>query len=679
MLAAAVDGDGRLVFVGLAESRRTMARRGLVERTSPDGTLDPSFYGLGWRHIYEAQSPIQSADMALWSVLIDGTRIVAAGSDASPFSLPSLGVVVALDASGDLDRTFNRRGLYFDNARFFYGVARRTDGYIVSGTERATPRVSLRARHHGATGSGMRDGRGARVALQGLGDRRQRVRAAHLPTLSAPDVVTSEAARHEGRAPLRRRVRRERAAHPDGAPFPRGSRATHDARRRSGPGPDCFVPAVVQRSHRRRLAMRFTAPFFATFLVGCGARTALDVPDDGSAPDIAAVDAARVDTAIVDASSPDATRPDVTPPVDVPSTACARWTATSPRAITNPDRDRAPGAVRVLDDRVWIGYQSSNPDPPGNQAWFVQVTDALGAPVAEARRVLPSPGELQGYGPLSLWTDPVTRVHAAMAWDEGRGCNIVRLADDATPRGAPLRVADVDCSSVVATRDGWSLLTRESAGGVFTQLHVIDDAGRERSTLRLPGGAARVVTATRLVFSDGTFLFAWATPTAVFARRFDASGRSVGAEESFDAGVSVSAIRLAESNGEVVLGWSGSIADADARIALTRVSRDGVRASPTASMTMPGPRVGDWSVAVNGADLALLWNSGGAGRDATLRFAVLDAQRLTERSAIDVPGVGFPHQMSLRATSRSFVGVYGALPRAGLTEVWTIAFRCDAR
>ncbi len=427
------------------------------------------------------------------------------------------------------------------------------------------------------------------------------------------------------------------------------------------------------------VTMRFTTPFFATLLAGCGARTALDAPDDASAPDIAAVDAARVDTATVDASSPDATRPDVSPPVDVPLASCARWTATSPLAITDPDRDRAPGAVRVLDDRVWIGYQSSNPDPPGNQAWFVQVTDALGAPVAGARRVLPSPGELQGYGPLSLWTDPVTRVHAAMAWDEGRGCNIVRLADDASPRGAPLRVGDVDCFSVVATRDGWNLLTRDTSGGVFTQLHVIDAAGREGSTLRLPGGAARVVTSTRMVFSDGTFLYAWATSTTVFARRFDASGRAVSAEASFEAGVSVSAIRLAESSGEVVLGWSGSLADAVSRIALTRVSRDGVRASPTASMTMPGPRVGDWSVAVNGADLALLWNSGGEGRSSTLRFAVLDAQRLTERSATDVPGVGFPHQMSLRATSRGFVGVFGALPPAGLTEVWTIGFRCDAR
>ena len=145
LLAAAVDGDGRLVFVGYAESRRTMTRRGLVVRASPNGTLDRGFYGLGWRHVYEAQSPIQSANTALWSVLIDGPRIVAAGSDASPFNLPSLGVVVVLDASGELDRTFNQRGLYFDTARFFYGVARRTDGYIVSGTERATPRVSLRA------------------------------------------------------------------------------------------------------------------------------------------------------------------------------------------------------------------------------------------------------------------------------------------------------------------------------------------------------------------------------------------------------------------------------------------------------------------------------------------------------------------------------------------------------
>lgn len=425
--------------------------------------------------------------------------------------------------------------------------------------------------------------------------------------------------------------------------------------------------------------MRCTAPLFALFLAGCGARTALDVPVDASAPDIAAVDAARVDTLLVDAAPPDATRPDVPPPVDVSLSACARWTATRPRAITSPDRDRAPGAVRVLDDRVWIGYQSSNPDPPGNQAWFVQVTDALGAPAADARRVLPSPGELQSYGPLSLWTDPVTRAHAAMAWDEGRGCNIVRLADDASPRGAALRVGDVDCFSVAATRSGWSLLTREPVGGVFTQLHVTDDAGRERTTLRLPGGAARVVASTRLVFSDETFLYAWATATTVFVRRFDGSGRAVSPEARFEAGVSVSSVRLAESSDEVVLGWSGSLADADSRIALTRVSRDGVRASPTASMTMPGPRVGDWSVAARGVDLALLWNSGGEGRNATLRFAVLDAQRLTARTAIDVPGVGFPHQMSLRATSRGFVGVYGALPAAGLTEVWTIAFPCDAR
>jgi len=74
-----------------------------------------------------------------------GARIVAVGSDASAFRLPSLGVVAVFDASGALDAGFNGRGILFDNARYFHSVAGRSDGYVVSGTERAAARVSLRA------------------------------------------------------------------------------------------------------------------------------------------------------------------------------------------------------------------------------------------------------------------------------------------------------------------------------------------------------------------------------------------------------------------------------------------------------------------------------------------------------------------------------------------------------
>lgn len=145
LLSAAVDGEGRLVFVGVSESVRTLALRGLILRTTPEGALDRAFASQGWRHLYRAASLTQSADVAFWSVLVDGARIVVAGSNATPFRLPSLGVVAAFDASGSLDQTFAEGGVFFDPARYFHGVARRSDGYVVSGTERLVARVSVRA------------------------------------------------------------------------------------------------------------------------------------------------------------------------------------------------------------------------------------------------------------------------------------------------------------------------------------------------------------------------------------------------------------------------------------------------------------------------------------------------------------------------------------------------------
>ncbi len=144
-LAAAVDDAGRLVFVGSSESARTLAQRGLIARTTADGALDLGFAAQGWRHVYEAPSLTQSADTVFWGVLVDGPRVVAVGSDASPFRLPSRGVVAAFDDAGELDRAFAGRGLLFDFVRYFHSVARRSDGYILSGTERSAARVSLRA------------------------------------------------------------------------------------------------------------------------------------------------------------------------------------------------------------------------------------------------------------------------------------------------------------------------------------------------------------------------------------------------------------------------------------------------------------------------------------------------------------------------------------------------------
>jgi uncharacterized delta-60 repeat protein len=144
-LAAAVDDEGRLVFVGYSESGRTPAVRGLVARTTADGALDRGFAAQGWRHVYAAPSATQTPHVAFWGVLVDGARILAVGADAPPFRLPTLGVVAAFGDDGELDPGFARQGLLFDPARHFFSAARRSDGYIVSGTERTVARVSLRA------------------------------------------------------------------------------------------------------------------------------------------------------------------------------------------------------------------------------------------------------------------------------------------------------------------------------------------------------------------------------------------------------------------------------------------------------------------------------------------------------------------------------------------------------
>jgi hypothetical protein len=125
-------------------------------------------------------------------------------------------------------------------------------------------------------------------------------------------------------------------------------------------------------------------------LAACGARTELRVttPDASAVPDAVTVDAVTADAAQL----ADVARPvDVGAPIDTPSPTACIWTAAAPLAITAGDRDRSPLAVRVLDDRLWVGFQSSNPDRPGNQGRFVRVTDELGRPVAPAVDVLPSP------------------------------------------------------------------------------------------------------------------------------------------------------------------------------------------------------------------------------------------------------------------------------------------------
>lgn len=427
-------------------------------------------------------------------------------------------------------------------------------------------------------------------------------------------------------------------------------------------------------------------------LAACGARTSLrvDAPDARAVPDASRPDAAADAPRPVDAPGP----VDLGPPADAPRPACT-WTSTPPVALTAGDRDRSPQAVRVLDDRLWVGFQSSNPDPPGNLGRFVRVTDALGAPVAPAVEVLPSPGPMTSHGPLSLWTDPLTRAHAAMAWTEGLGCRAVALDDDARPVGAsvrvdrgPVRPDEFACASVVRHPGGWTFLSRgRSAGAIYNRFRAAAPDGRETAAARLTPDAPIGETASRLVFDDGSFLFAWAMGPAVnhliLLQRFNLLGRTIAPGRPLSPvypGRSIGALRFAVDGASVLVGWSETGASG-VDFVVARTDLDGaLRVAPTAVGRAPAPagRASEFGLAVAQGVPGVVWNPSASGDDGALRLTTLDPATLRPRGAADVATARFPRNVFLRGTSMGFVAVFGAIAPPTLTQVWTAPFPCVA-
>ena len=420
--------------------------------------------------------------------------------------------------------------------------------------------------------------------------------------------------------------------------------------------------------------------------VACGARTELRgaALDASAAPDGLTADAAPLD----------APRPaDVSPPVDLPTAPACTWSATPPVALTAGDRDRSPLAVRVLDDRLWVGFQSSNPDPPGNEAWFVRVADALGNPTATAVEVLPSPAELTSYGPLSLWTNPVTREHAAMAWTEGLGCRAVRLDDHARPVGpvtqvdrAPARLGDIACSSVLRHAAGWTFLSRDqAAGGIYNRFHAATLDGVATVTTQLTPDNPTAAPA-RFIFEDGSFLLAFVAISPrgepfIILQRHDLLGYATSGGTMVTprrAGAAVGGFRFAREGATMLLGWSeASTAGTDFVVARTDLN-GAVLVMPEVVVRAPAVmgRPPEFGLAVAQGVPGVTWNPSATGDDGVLRLTTLDPATLQPQGTADVGTARFPRNVFLRGTSQGFVAVFGAIAPPTLTQVWTVAFRC---
>jgi hypothetical protein len=412
-------------------------------------------------------------------------------------------------------------------------------------------------------------------------------------------------------------------------------------------------------------------------LTACGARTGLAV--GGADAGLGAADVLTADVTRADVTATDVTATDVT------ASACA-WTPSEPVALTVGDRDRSPQAVRVLDDRLWVGFQSSNPDPPGNLGRFVRVADALGRPVAPATEVLPSPGDFVTYGPLSLWTDPVTRAHAAMSWTEGVGCVAASLDDRGRPTGARVRLGDVDCGGVVRTARGWTYLTRGSAS-LYTRLHAADPMGVETASVALAPDGAALSAAARAVLDDGRFVFGWA---ARGAGRFAltphaAEGAALGPSSEYPtqrAGATVLGLRLVPDGATVLAAWVD--VPAGETVGLVRVARVGLDGAPRVAPVLAGSvrvqsgRPLELALAVAQGIPGVVWNPSDSGDEGALRLTTMDPTTLRPTGAVVAATARFPRNLSLRGTSQGFVAVFGGIAPPTLTQVWTAAFRCLA-
>ncbi len=375
---------------------------------------------------------------------------------------------------------------------------------------------------------------------------------------------------------------------------------------------------------------------------------------------------------------------------DLPPGACV-WTASAPRALSLGDRDRVPQAVRVLDDRLWVGHQPTIPNPPGSQPRFVQLVGAAGEPLEPAGRVLPSPDLFNNYNALSIWTDPVRRLHAAAAWTDRLGCQAVALDDDARPTGEPMRLDHNDCTAVVRRPDGWSFFTREFNAStreldVFPRFHRVGLRGEVLSEEQLAPVAGTTADA-RHVYDDSSFVYAWAGATDGASRItivvHDAQGRLTTPASSLDvarAGSVVQFIRVVPDGDTLLFAWFELVPRADSYdIVVARTSRTGAPMAAPRVVARPRFAFGnspELGLAVARGVPAILWAPFPSATSGTLHLTTLDPRTLAPAPTVDVATALFPSTFFLRATSQGFVAVFTAIAPPARSQVWTAAWRC---
>lgn len=131
----ALQGDGKLLVLGISRGFTQADTGTLLARYEPDGTLDPTFGQDGIRVLTyeEVGHYINPAGLALQS----SGRVLIAGYGQGPSASGTDLIVVALEPDGTLDPTFGATGLasvdLYDRAQYASGIAVLPDDRILVG------------------------------------------------------------------------------------------------------------------------------------------------------------------------------------------------------------------------------------------------------------------------------------------------------------------------------------------------------------------------------------------------------------------------------------------------------------------------------------------------------------------------------------------------------------------
>jgi uncharacterized delta-60 repeat protein len=197
-----VDARGRVVVAGVS-SEPPSTTRGFLARWTSDGRLDETFGEGGVVDYRPGRVPTSPGHgVAFFSVLAEGDKLVAAGSNSEPFAEGSMGLAARFLEDGTVDPTFHGGAAHADPEVSGWFAATITHGSLLLAGSTRSP-VGVRLRKLDAQGdpamdfgvSGVADHpRGGDVRVRSLGvDGAGRVvvgggRAASYSSVGAPPV-----------------------------------------------------------------------------------------------------------------------------------------------------------------------------------------------------------------------------------------------------------------------------------------------------------------------------------------------------------------------------------------------------------------------------------------------------------------------------------------------------------